>query len=159
MFSHRTLGAAIVGAAVILASAASAGMLDKSAVKSNEVIGPAAKGDPKPYHALVNGTCEAGLCMVNFGKKAKERRIDIVTCGVITDEEPQLAAIIFGELGDSNVRFYLPLASVAPQGAGKVGMFEFDFGFDVPANAKMQVVLQTSGTPSTAACTATGTIR
>ena len=152
-----------ITAAVVLAAAAfvpaQAGLLDKKAVKSAETIGPAAKGDPKPYHALVEGTCDVSLCMVNFGKKAKDRRIDIVTCGVITDEDPQLAAVIFGELGDNNVRFYLPVASVAPQGTDKVGMFEFDFGFDVPADVKMQVVLQVSGTPSSAACTAAGTIR
>jgi hypothetical protein len=150
---------AVALAASVLSAPAQAGLLEKNAVKSGEAIGTAAKGDPKPYHALVQGTCDAGLCIVNFGKKAKDRRIDLVSCGVITDGDPALAGVIFGDLTDGDARFYMPVASVAPQGAGKVGIFSSDFTFDVPAGTKMQVALQTSGTPSIGACTVTGTIR
>jgi hypothetical protein len=152
----------ILFAAMIAVSTAAApvqaGVLDKKATKSSEVIGPAAKGDPKPYHARVEGTCSTGFCIVNFGKKPKVRHIRIITCGVITDVEPQLGGVIFGEQADGDIRFFFPLASVAPQGMSKVGMFEFQFDFDVPADTKMQVVLQASNTPSTGVCTATGTI-
>lgn len=155
---YRTLSTAIVGVSLLSAGPALAGVLDKAATKSNEVVGPAAKGDAKPYHALVAGTCGAGSCLANFGKKAKVRHIRMITCGIITDEEPQLAGVIFGEQADNDVRFFMPLASVAPQGSGKVGMFAFQFAFDVPAGTKMQVVLQASGMPTVGTCTATGTI-
>jgi hypothetical protein len=135
-----------------------AGVLDKKATKSKEVVGPAAKGDAKPFHALVEGTCTGGLCVANFGKKPKVRHIRLITCGLISDEDPQLGGVIFGDQADNDVRFFFPVASVGPQGMGKVGMFEFRFDFDVPADTKMQVVLQASGTPTTGICTATGTI-
>lgn len=155
----HSLTAALAGAAFLTAGAASADVLGKKSVTSKEVVGTAAKGDPKPYHALVEGTCNVGICMVNVGKKAKQRRIDLVTCGLVADEDPELGAVIFGDLGDGDVRFFLPVASVAPRGTDKVGLFQFQFGFDVPAGTKLQVLLQTSGTASSAACTATGTIR
>lgn len=155
----RSLSAGLAGAAFLTIGAASAGVLDKGAVTSKEVVGPAAKGDPKPYHAVTTGTCTGGLCIVNFGKKPKLREIRMITCGILSDQDPALAAVIFGELADSDVRFYIPVGSVAPQGAGKVGIFSFDFAFEVPGATKLQVVLQTDGTASTGVCTATGTIR
>jgi len=153
----RITVAALVSTALV-AGPASAGVLDKMATKSKEVVGPAAKGDAKPYHSLVEGNCVPGFCTVNFGKKPKARHIRLITCGIISDEEPQLGGVIFGNQADNDVRFFFPVASVAPQGMGKVGMFEFQFAFDVPADTKMQVILQTSGTPTIGTCTATGTI-
>ena len=155
---HHSIGAVLFGAALFAAGTTSAAILDKKASKPNEVVGTAAKGDPKPYHALVQGTCDVGSCTVDFGKKAKVRRIELITCGVITDEEPQLAGIVFGELADGDIRFFLPLSSVAPQGMGKVGMFQFAFGFDVPPTTRLQVILQASGMPTVGTCTATGTL-
>ena len=152
-------GLAAALAIAVLAVPAQAGLLDKKAAQSGETIGTAAKGDPKPYHALVQGTCDVSFCIVNFGKKTKDRRIDLVSCGVITDGDPALAGVIFGDQADGDARFYMPVGSVAPQGTGKVGVFSSDFSFDVPAGTKMQVVLQTSGTPTIGACTVTGTIR
>lgn len=158
MTIHRIVGAVVIGAALAVAGTASAGVLDKKAVKSKEAVGPAASGDPKPYHALVQGECDVGSCIVNFGKKAKVRKIRMITCGLITDEEPALGGIVFGNAADNDVRFFLPVSSVSPQGTGTVGMFEFQFTFEIPANTKMQVVLQASGTPTVGTCTATGTI-
>lgn len=159
MTIHRSIGAALIGATLFVAGPASAGMLEKGAVKSKEVVGTAAKGDAKPYHALVEGGCGGGLCTVNFGKKSKLRHIRMITCGIISDQDPQLGGVIFGEVADNDVRFFFPVASVAPQGAGKVGMFQFAFDFEVPAGTKMQVILQADGTPVIGTCTATGTIR
>jgi uncharacterized low-complexity protein len=158
MFTHRTIGAALVGA-TLLTAPASAGMLEKDAVQSREVVGPTAKGDVKPYHALVEGVCAGGLCTVNFGKKSKLRQIRMITCGTISDQDPLLAGVVFGEALDNDVRFFLPVTSVGTQGAGKVGVFQFQFDFDVPAGTKMQVILQTDGTADFGTCTITGTIR
>lgn len=153
---QSALAAAVVASFAV--APAVAGLLDKKAVKSVETIGPAAKGEKKPYHANVQGTCNMGNCLVSFGKKAKARHIKLITCGVITDEEPLFAAVLFGELVDDDVRFFIPISSVAPQGTGTVGMVEFRFDFDVPADIKIQVSLQTNGTATVGTCTVNGTI-
>lgn len=139
-------------AACVMAVPAGAGLLEKGAAKSAETIGPAAKGDPKPYQANANGTCGGATCVASFGKKQKVRTIRLITCGVVGGE-PQFGAVLV----QSALQFYMPLASVAPSGGAKVGMFEFQFAFDVPPESTFEIYLQ--GTAVTeAACTATGTI-
>jgi|APFEC2959095171_1045051.scaffolds.fasta_scaffold05891_3 hypothetical protein len=150
----KVFGSVLVAALAmsVLAGPAEAGLLEKGAAKSAETIGPAAKGDPKPYQANANGTCGGATCVASFGKKQKVRKIRLVTCGMVGGE-PQFGGVLI----QSALQFYLPIASVAQSGGAKVGMFEFQFEFDVPPESTFEIYLQ--GTAVTeAACTATGTI-
>ncbi len=131
-----------------------ADILPGKAGPANERIGPAAKGEPKPYQIEVEGDCANSVCVINFGKKAKPRSIRLITCGFVTGGDPQFGVVAFLEQG---VQFYMPIASVAPVMGAQVSIFEFRFDFDVPADTQFQVLLQ-GPNPSEGACTATGTI-
>ena len=152
-FRH-VLSACLIGTALLAAGPATAELLGKNAMTSTETIGPAAKGGAKPYQATAEAECANTVCAASFGKKAKARKVRLISCVMIGPEAPQIAAVFF----ESEIQFYVPVASVAPLMAGTIGTFTSDFEFEIPAGVRMQVRMQADGDPTLAACTATGSL-
>lgn len=154
MTPYRTIGAVLLSAVLLSAGPASADLLGKNAMTSTETIGPAAKGDAKPYQATAEAECANTVCAASFGKKAKARQVRLISCVMVGTAAPQIAAVFF----ESDIQFYVPVASVAPLMAGTIGTFTSDFEFEIPAGVRMQVRMQADGDPTLAACTATGSL-
>lgn len=135
----------------------SAPPMDGEFIRVTEKITTGTSAGAKHYQANISGTCQPGDCRMQFGKKARVRHITLVTCAVTTDGDPQLASVYFGQ--PSDVQFYIPVASVAPQGPDKIGVFTLQYEFDIPADVKAGVITQSSGNPYAGTCTMTGFLK
>ena len=154
MTPYRTICAVLLGTVILSTGPAAAELLGKNAMTSTETIGPAAKGDAKPYQTTAEAECANTVCAASFGKKAKARKVRLVSCVIVGPGAPQIAGVFF----EDDLQFYVPVASVAPLMAGTIGTFISDFEFEIPAGVRMQVRMQADGDPTLAACTATGSL-
>lgn len=124
-----------------------------------EITGPAAKGDAKPFHAVVQAECGGVLCIADFGKKGtKVRTVKWVSCGINTEAGVlQVGQILLTEM-------FVPVAFFATVSRGvtvegEIATMEFTQTFEVPAGEPLRVQMITSGTALGAQCVASGTIK
>ena len=153
--------AAIVAFAVVTASNAFAagGILDgKTKTKSQEVIGTAAKGDPKPYMSIVLVRCKQGNCIADFGpKRERNRRVEIINCGVATEAGiVRVGAVALGDV--ENQVGYFSTVSRAMDGTQETAVLEYRNPVTVPPATRLQVAIAVTGKTAIGQCTASGTI-
>ena len=156
----RALVAAAVAALTTLPTAtlADGRLLTGGPSTAVEQVGPAAKGDPKPFRSFALAECEGGFCLADFGKKGnKIRTVHWVSCGINTQGGIlQLAQIILTD-PDLPVAF-VPAVSRAVSVGGEVATLEFTQQFEVPAGEFLRVELITDGTALGSQCVVAGTI-
>ena len=160
-FEHTAVIAAFA-AAVSLASvgtAAAAAPLQSPVTAPVEVVGPAAKGDPKPFRTFVQAECSGATCIADFGKKGnKVRTVAWISCGINTAGGEFGLGQIFLEAPGIAVGF-LSTVSRGTVGGAEIAVAEFKNTFDIPAGETMLVQLVTGGAAQGAQCVAAGTTR
>lgn len=157
----------IVGATALVAAAISAlptatmagGVpLTSGPSAAVEQVGPAAKGDPKPFRSFAQAECEGARCIADFGKKGnKVRTVHWVSCGINTAGGIlQVGQVVFTDPGLPVA--FVPAVSRGVSGGGEVAILEFAQPFEVPAGEFLRVDMLTSGTALGSQCIVAGTI-
>lgn len=139
---------------VLAATTAGADPLSSKAPIASEVVTPSAKG-PKPYFAGLSGECSGSSCIHDFGKKAKVRTIDIVTCGMSSSGGEGIYAFIYF---DTEPRYIVPVNSHSVGGMDDFSMSVFQYPFTVPDGVRLTVYYFTGGTAGSSFCSIEGTL-
>lgn len=146
-------------AAVLVSPAALADLpLAQRPAAPVEVVGPAAKGDPKPFRAFDQAECEGIQCIADFGKKGnKIRTIKWISCAINTEGGVLLYAQATS--ADLSMPFaFIPAVSRGVSATGELASLEFGQSFEVPAGQSLTVQMVTSGMALASQCIISGTI-
>lgn len=138
----------------LVATPAGADPLSSKTTTATEVVTPTAKG-PKPYFASFSGECDAGACFHEFGKKAKARTIDIVTCGMSSTGGEGIYGFIYF---DGQPRYIVPINSRSEASMVEFSMLAFQYRFTVPEGVRLTLYFYTAGTPESSFCSIEGTL-
>lgn len=160
-FEHAAVIAAIAAAFSLssIGTSAAAATLQTSTTAPVEVVGPAAKGDPKPFRTFMQAECSGTSCMADFGKKGnKVRTVTWISCGINTAGGGFALGQIFLAAPGVPVGFFSTVSRGTVDGA-EIAVAEFKNTFDIPAGETMLVQLVTGGTAQGAQCVAAGTIK
>jgi hypothetical protein len=160
-FEHPAIMAAFAAAFSLssVGPAAAAATLQTSKTAPVEVVGPAAKGDPKPFRTFVQAECTGNSCVANFGKKGdKVRTVEWISCGINTAGGGFALGQAFLAAPGVPVGFFSTVSRGTLDGA-EIAVAEFKNTFDIPAGETMLLQLVTGGTAQGAQCVAAGTIK
>jgi hypothetical protein len=157
-FRARVAAAAVAAALVLSPALAAENPLASKISGPIETVGPAAKGDKKPYHAVAQALCQNNACVADFGKKGnKVRTIEWVSCGIATDNGVLQIGRVFSDSPLQPIAF-VPAVSRGISIDDEIALLEFDKTFRIPAGEALGIEMFTSGTAVAGQCIVSGTI-